>query len=33
MTATELEAVLDLLPTPVSEVAQLGGPGRPWLVR
>lgn len=33
MTITELQAVLDLLPTPPSEVAQLGGPGRPWSVR
>jgi hypothetical protein len=33
MTPTELQALLDLLPTPASEVAQLGGPGQPWSVR
>jgi len=33
MIPTELQAVLDLLPNPASEIAQLGGPGRPWSVR
>lgn len=27
---TDLQAVLDLLPAPVSEIEQLGGMGRPW---
>jgi Ser/Thr protein kinase RdoA (MazF antagonist) len=29
----DLQAVLALLPAPVSEIEQLGGPGRPWSVR
>ena len=33
MTPTDLQAVLDLLPAPVSEIEQLGGMGRPWSVR
>ena len=33
MTPTDLRAVLELLPAPVSEIQQLGGPGRPWSVR
>ncbi len=33
MTPTDLRAVLELLPAPVSEIKQLGGPGRPWSVR
>lgn len=30
MTPTDLQAGLDLLPAPVSEIERLGGMGRPW---
>lgn len=33
MTPADLQAISDLLPAPVSDVEQLGGPGRPWRVR